>query len=82
MHGAHVLQPANGIGVEATVVEEPLHVGHHVVQLAGECGHTVLLYFYRLEVFNQLQCSDYRKRKKKVNLEHLKILPVSQTKLV
>ncbi|KAF3834761.1 hypothetical protein F7725_027319 [Dissostichus mawsoni] len=55
VHGAHVLDPVDGVAVEAYVVEEPLHVSNHVVQLTGERGVAFLLDFHRLEVFYQLQ---------------------------
>lgn len=59
MHGAHVLDPVDGVGIEADVVEEPLGVGNHEVQLARERGRAVLFDFHWLEVFHQLQCSHY-----------------------
>lgn len=34
VHGAHVLDPVDGVGIEADVVEEPLGIGNHKVQLA------------------------------------------------
>lgn len=65
MHGAHVLDPVDGVGIEADVVEEPLGVGDHEVQLAREGGAAVLLHFHWLKVLHQLQRSHCDKRGKK-----------------
>lgn len=52
MHSAHVLYDADGIGIEANIVEEPFHIGDHVVELTCESGNTILLDFHWLEVLH------------------------------
>lgn len=56
MHGAHVADLVDGVGIEPDIIEEPFHVGHHVVEFTRESGDAVLLHLHRFKVFDQLQC--------------------------
>lgn len=51
-HAAHLVDV---VSVEDPLIEEPLHTGHLVVQLACECCVGVLLYLHVLQVFDDLK---------------------------
>lgn len=63
VHGAHVLDPVCGAGIEADIVEEPLDVGNHIVEFTSETGDAVFFKFHRFKVSDQLQLSHYDKKK-------------------